>query len=273
MNKREVTFSNLITLIKNRRPFSILGIVFVFSSIFILLPSILFMTNSFIEPYQQYDFDKIEQNGTEQNAKITDLRPVNNVTINGEHPLKISYEFLDNGLTKSDKFQTMDLEKTNEMKIGSEIKIKTFEHQSKIQNLEPFTFPFYMFYILPLIFLIVGIPFLAIGLVPALRDYNLYKNGNVKEATIISMLPNSGLPISGIGQSILINYYYLSSNGEKIFGKTKTTDFSIMTEKKAEDTIEIFVSENDETKSCLIPKLESLKNNWKIEKSIAQQAF
>lgn len=264
MNKREVTFSNLIKLIKNRRPFSILGVVFVFSSIFILTPSILFLTNSFIEPYEKYDFDKIEQNGIEQTAKIVDLRPVNNVTINGEHPSKISYEFLNNGLTKSDKFQTMDLDKTNEIKIGDEIKIKTFENQSKIQNLEPFTFPFYLFYILPLIFLLVGIPFLLIGLIPALREYNLYKNGIVKEGTIISLTPNSGLPITNIGQSILINYYYLSSNGEKIFGKSKTTDFSIMTEKKAEDKIKLFVSESDETKSCIVPKLEAMKNNWKI---------
>ena len=264
MNKREVTFSNLITLIKNRRPFSILGIVFVFSSLFIILPSILFMTKSFIEPYEKYDVDKIEQNGTELNAKITDLRPVNNVTINGEHPLRISYEYLENGLTKSDKFQTMDLEKTNEMKIGSEIKIKTFENQSKIQNLESFTFPFYVFYILPLIFFILGSIFSFIGLIPALRDYNLYKNGVVKEATLISMVPNSGLPISGIGQSILINYYYEGRNGQKIFGKSKTSDFSIMAEKKVEDKIKVFVSENDETKSCLVPKLEALKNNWKI---------
>lgn len=264
MNKREVTFSNLIKLIKDRRPFSIIGIIFVLSSIFILLPSVLFMTKSFVEAYQKYDFKKIEQNGTEKNAKITDLRPINNVTINGEHPLKISYEFLENGVIKSDKFQTMDLEKTNEMKIGSEIKIKTFENQTKIQNLEPFTFPFYLFYILPFIFFVLGSVFSAIGLIPALRDYNLYKNGLVKEGTIIALTPNSGLPITNIGQSILINYYYLAANGQKIFGKSKTTDFSIMTEKKAEDKIKLFVSENDETKSCMVPKLEAMKNNWKI---------
>ena len=86
----------------------------------------------------------------------------------------------------------------------------------------------------------------------------------MKEGTIIALTPNSGLPITNIGQSILINYYYLGVNGQKIFGKSKTTDFSIMTEKKAEDKIKIFVSENDETKSCLIPKLEAMKNNWKM---------
>ena len=264
MNNRKVTFGNLITLIKNNRPFSTIGIIFVLSSLFIMLPSILFMTNSFVEPYEKYDFDKVEKNGSEQNAKITDLRSVNNVTINGEHPLKITYEYLDKGITKSDKFQTMDLEKTNEMIIGNEIKIKTFENQSKIEGLEPFTFPSYLFYFLPLIFFILGSIFSFIGLVPVFRDYNLYKKGIVKEATLISMVVNSGLPISGRGQSILVNYFYENRSGQKIYGKSKTNDFSIMVEKKVEDKIKIFVSENDETKSCLIPKLEAMKNNWKI---------
>lgn len=264
MNKREVTFSNLVKLIKSRRPYSILGIVFVFSSIFILFPSTIYISKTFTEPNEKYEFKKIEQNGIEQNAKIVNLKPVTNLTVNGEHPMLISYEYSKNGELKLDKFQTMELDKVANMNIGNEIKIKTFENQSKIQNLEPYSFPFYVFLILPFIFLLVGIPFLLIGLIPALRDYNLYKNGIVKEASIISMVPNSGLPISNIGQSILINYYHLGSSGEKIFGKSSTTDFSIMTEKKSEDKIKIFVSENDETKSCLIPKLEAMKNNWRI---------
>lgn len=264
MNKREVIFSNIITLIKSRIPFSILGIIFIFSSVFILLPIVFVLSNSFLEPYQKYNFERIEQNGTELNAKITNLKSINNVSINGENPLKISYEYSLNGSNKSDNFQTMDFEKINEMKIGNEIKIKAFENESKIQNLEPFSFPFYLFYFLPIIFFITGSIFSSIGLIPVWRDYNLYKNGFVKEGIIISLTPNSGLPFTNFGQSILINYYYSAKNGQKIFGKSKTTDFSIMIEKKAEDKIKLFVSENDETKSCVIPKLETMKNNWRI---------
>ncbi len=262
MEKRKVTFSNLIKLVKNRKAYSILGFVFVFISIFILLPLIVFLTNSFGEPYQKYDFDKIEKKGIEQTAKIIDVRSVNNVTVNGEHPLKISYEFSKNGITTTDKFQTMELEKTNAMKVGSEIKIKVFNNQSKIQNLKPFSFPIYVFYIMPLIFLLLGIPFFLMGLIPALKEYKLYKYGMIKEGTIISLHLNSGTPIINMGQSIVINYYYVTSTGERIYGMSKITDFSVMMEKKAEDKINLFVSETDETKSCIVPKLEAMKNNW-----------
>lgn len=39
----------------------------------------------------------------------------------------------------------MELEKTSNYSIGSNIKIKTFENQSKIKDVEPFSFPFLSF--------------------------------------------------------------------------------------------------------------------------------
>lgn len=264
MNKREVSFSNFITLIKNSGPFSIIGIVFDFVAVFILLPMILLMSNTFSEPYEKYDFDAIEKNGTMKTATITDVQSVDNVSVNNRHPLKIIYEFSDKDSMKTDAFQTMDFYKAQDFKVGLKIQIKTFENESKIQNLKPFAFPFFVFYILPFIFFTIGSIFLIIGLIPVLKDYDLYKNGIVKEGFIISMIPNSGLPITNIGQSILINYYYVGSNGQKIFGKSKTKDFSIMIENKPGDSIKLFASEKDETKSCMVPKLEAMKNNWRV---------
>lgn len=264
MSKRYVTFSNFITLLKNSGPFSIIGIVFDFVALFILLPMVLFMSNSFAEPHEKYDFDAIEKKGTMKTATITDVQSVDNVTVNGRHPLKIIYEFSDNGSIKSDAFQTMDFYKVQDFKVERKIQIKIFENESKIQNLKPFAFPFFVFYILPFIFFTLGLIFLIIGVIPVLKDYELYKNGVVKEGFIISMIPNSGLPITNIGQSILINYYYVGSHGQKIFGKSKTKDFSIMIENKSGDSLKLFVSEKDETKSCMIPKLEAIKNNWKV---------
>jgi hypothetical protein len=264
MNKRKVTFSNLITLIKNRRPHSIFGIVFMFLAVFILLPSIISLTHASKEDFESYDFEEIEQKGTARTAKIMDISTVYNMTINEEHPVLITYEFVIDGITKTDKFKTLDLVKINGKGPGSEIKIKTFENESKIQGLSPVSFPIYIFYFLPLVFFVLGSVFSVIGLVPVFKDYNLYKNGIVREGTIISFTQDPPSLLKNFGQSILINYYYLGSDGEKIFAKDKIADYSIMMEKKAEDKIKIFVSETDGTKSCIVPKLGAMKNNWVI---------
>ena len=79
------------------------------------------------------------------------------------------------------------------------------------------------------------------------------------------MMPKSGLPISNVGQGIIVHYEYETRNGKKIIGESFTTDFSIMSDKKKDDFVPIFVSTENEEKSCVVPKLQSLRNNWKIE--------
>jgi hypothetical protein len=263
MNQRKVTFSNLIKLIKNRRPFSILGIGFLFLSIFVLLPLSFLMSNALLEDCEKYDFEKIEQIGTLNKAKITNIASVDNVTVNGKHPVEIVYQFLDHGIEKFDKCRTMDFNNIQDFTIGREISIKTLDHQSKIQNVEPFSFPFYIFYLAGALFFIVGAVFAFIGLKPAFQDYALYKHGIVKEAVIVDLSSNFS-PSRIAMQSVLVNYYHLDAHGKKIFGKSKTTDLSIINEKKSEDKIKIFVSPQDEHKSCIVPKLEALQNDWKL---------
>lgn len=85
-----------------------------------------------------------------------------------------------------------------------------------------------------------------------------------QQETISALIPNAGLPVTSIGKNVLVCYYYLGAAGQKITGQSKTSDFSILTLKKAEDKIKLFVSEYDETISCMIPEEKALKNNWEI---------
>jgi len=189
-----------------------------------------------------------------------------NVSVNGQNPKLISYEYDNNGQTISDKFETFDLEKTADFSVGSNAEILSYNNQSVIKGLKPFSFPFGVFFILPAIFLIIGLVFLFIGFFPALKKFNLYKNGVIKEANIISIVSDTGggLTVKGWRQNFLVNYYFPDEFGQKIFGKSTTKDLLILNEKKAGDTIKIFVDESDNGKSCLVPKLEAMKYNWSI---------
>ncbi len=74
MNKRKVTFLNLIKLIKISNPISIVGMILVTFSIFFILPLIIFLSSNFVEPYENYNYDEIEKNGIEKKAKITEIK-------------------------------------------------------------------------------------------------------------------------------------------------------------------------------------------------------
>jgi hypothetical protein len=255
MNKRQVDISTLIRLIKQRGPVATIGLVFTLVSLLVLTPVVSFLTLSGKQPYEKYDYKKIEAQGVEMPAKITYAKVMYNVSINGEHPVVISYSYQNNGQMRNDKFETIDLEKIANLNVGDEIKIKVLGDQSKMAGVEPFSFPFGIFYIIPGIFLLVGIPFFIIGVLPAIRLYNLYKNGDVREATVVSVEP--------VRRGVDVNYYFTGLHQDRVFGKSRA-DYTYLSEKQPNDKVKIFVSERNENNSCLIPKLEALKYNWEI---------
>lgn len=264
-NKRKVGFAVLFGLLKKKGPFSLVGSLFVAISIFVVFPIVLITSVKLKEPYEKYDFQKIESNGIEKVARITYIKTLDNVSINGEHPEVISYEYDNNGKKIADKFETFDLEKTAQFKEGTSIKILEHQGQTMIKGLKPFGFPFYIFYFIPTLFLLIGIPFLLVGLIPALKTFNLYRTGIVKDAQIISIDAGSnGLAWRNFTKSFFVNYSFKNNYGKEVFGGSATTDLLFLNEKRSGDVIKIFVSEMDENTSCLVPKFEALKYNWSI---------
>lgn len=264
-NKRQVNWKVFYELLKERKPFSFLGIIFTAVSLFVILPLLLTLTSALKKPYEKYDFDAIQKNGTEKTAKITYIGSMNNVTVNDEHPEIISYEFEDNGKVVSDKFATFDLEKVANFSVGGTAQVLSYNNQSVIKNLKPFSFPFGLFFILPGVFLTLGVIFLLVGLLPAFKKFNLYKTGRVEDAYLISIVSNTaGQMRNRWQQNFLVNYYFLDGFGSKVLGKSVTTDLLMVNEKKAGDKVKIFVDESDNNNSCLVPGLEAMKYNWSI---------
>ena len=263
-NKREVSFKVLYDLLKARGPLSLLGLIFPIVSIIVFIPLVIILSST-KEPYEKYDFSEIAKNGVQTKAKITFINPVYNITVNGEHPEIISYDYENNGQSISDKFETFDLEKTTNYKVGSDINVLFYQNQSMITGLKPYGFPVFIFGLIPLVFLIIGVTFLLITVLPALKVFNLYKAGIVKEAHIISITSSSSLTlVRNMQQNFEVNYSYLNDYGNIIFGTSKTSDLLFLNDKKTGDPIKIFVSEVDENKSCLVPALEAMKYNWSI---------
>ena len=264
MEKRHVPVSALFTLLKGKRPFGIMGLIFTLFSLFVLLPLIIVIHSNLKEPFEKYDHAAIAQNGVEKDAVITAINPLLNVTDNGRNPVVISYDYSDNGKTVSDNFETIDLRKVDALKTGDTIKVKAYKGESAIQGLDAYSFPSEMFFMMPVTFFTVGFIFFLIGFIPAYKTYKLYQTGKVKEATVFSMFMDNGLPVSNFGKGIIVNYYYFDSRSNKLFGTSNAKDLTVMHEMRPDDTIKIFVSETDETKSTLVPKKLAVKNGWRV---------
>lgn len=265
MPDRPIPYPTLLKLITSRGPAGVLGLVFVLSSLFVLTPALLVASRAFTQPYERYDFDNIRQHGTAAVARITSITPLTNVTVNSEHPLLISYSYPGASGPVADQFQTLELAKASRLQAGNTLNIKMLHQQSVIPSLTPFSFPFKYFFIMPGVFLLIGIPFLLIGFVPTLRDYKLYRHGIAQKAKVLG-ISTRVISTSRLRQqqAFVVSYEYAGVTQPKLQGESLTDDLLLVQEKKFGDPVDIFVSETDETKSCLVPRLEALKNNWQL---------
>jgi hypothetical protein len=261
---RQVGRKTIIALLKQRRMHFSVGLIFTLlpfaiGAIFLLVTT---LTDSGIP---DADYESVSSNGKLTTGTITDIETQSNITINNEHPSIINYRYFKEDVEAHGIYRSLDPDRINRMDIGDTIQIKYLADSSMIVGLEPFTFPFDILLNILIPFLVIGLIMLGVLYLRIRNELNLYKHGQVKDAEVISMTPKSGLPIPGIGQGVTVHYQYKTTRGQNILSESFTSDYSILNSKKQGDIIKIFVSVDNELKSCIIPKLEEIRNNWKID--------
>lgn len=174
IQKRSGLLKLSLEVFKTRFPFSIIGFVFIVMSVVALMTARFF---SFTRDYfDNYDHAAIDAKGKDLKATVSTLQTQYNMTVNEDfHPLIITYTFQDNGQVKSDKFKTLTGPDKQVFKVGDTLNIKLYNGETMIKNLESYSFPYFMFYIIPLLLLLMGIPFLLMGLLPVLKKYQTMK--------------------------------------------------------------------------------------------------
>lgn len=261
---RPVGLKTIIDLLKPKRILLTLGVA---STLMPLAAGTIFlslvtMTDSDVP---KVDYEQVNKNGKSTTATITKIASQQNVTINNEHPSIISYKYTNGSEEIETRYRALDVDKIRKLNVGDTIEVKYLSSSSIIPGLEPVEFALGLL-------LSILIPFLAIGLgllislyLSVRKKIGLYQYGEIRDAEIISMVPTKSLQISGIVQGLTIHYQYNTTRGQSILGESFINDYSLLNSKKQGDFVKIFVSTDDESKSCLISKLDQVRNHWKIE--------
>lgn len=255
---RKVAYATKMNILKEHAAPLFIGFIFILISITIFF---IFSINEGNTP--KVDYDLINQEGTETVAKITDIETQYNTKVNGVHPTIISYQYEDNGRTINFKFKTLAERKAQRLEIGAEIPIKKLNGQSIIKDLKPFDATI-LKYVLLLLFLI-GLPFLLYAVYQSQKKLKLYKYGTISNGKILSIVPRRRSKKSQYSQGAIVHYQYKTTKGQSLIGKSFTDNLLIINNKKEAATLPIFVSKDQEEKSCIIPELEAIRNNWEVD--------
>ena len=236
----------------------------VFFCIFPLLMAIPFTFLFSSLTNEEPDFDKVLNLGKDSKGIVLYKDIVSNITINGVNPIKIIYEYEVDGNKIKDSFQTMSVMSVKNWQKGEQIIVRHFDGDSIIPELEPVNFPFWIFLMIPFIFVIIGLPFLIYAVHRALKKKKLYSKGHERTAKIISMAPVGKFIFSFFKDRFQINYSYTQFNGQEGFGKSTTTDLSLINEKAKGDEVTILFDPNNEHLNCLVDDIIMMKCSQKV---------
>ncbi|MBU2929727.1 hypothetical protein [Winogradskyella psychrotolerans] len=201
--------------------------------------------------------EKIQSDGITANAILTGIKGIDNITINGNNPQILTYEFDDNSQKAESKFSVFEPEKTDNLKIGDVIPIKHLNGESMPTEFEQYSFSMdFMYYIAGAI-LLIGLILSYLLYSRINKEISLYKSGRIMDGKIISISHNKGFTFSKFGSSMGVHYEY----GNNV-AKSRTNNFALTNNKSIGYSIKILVSK-DGNSSCLYPELIAKTNGWK----------
>lgn len=260
---RPVHYRTILEVLNTRPVQFVIGLVFTILGIAMtILFTTLFTTVDSDIP--QVDYAQVIERGQPTTATITALTEQTNVTINNVHPTIISYHYSAYGRQVESKFKTLSPDQVSTLKVGDTVPIKYLDTASVITSLEPFAFPTWVFSIFPLIFVVVGLPFVIYLYVFARGQIHLYQYGTVAQAQVVSMTHKT-VRTKPRRSQVEIHYQYKAHNGQPLLGSALSSDMTLLNTLKQGDPLKIFVSPEDQTRSTLVPHLEAVRNAWKID--------
>jgi len=260
---RPVHFRTIIASVKKR------PILLRVSAIYLLTPILMILIFGVIfsvgDDVPVVDHSRVNELGKPTLGTITGIETQYNITINDQHPSVISYTYDVDGNSLKSKFKTLSTDKVNRLHTGDSIDVKYLNGKSTITSLPPFEFPRKILFTILAPFLLIGLICSSYLFIVCRNEIRLYKFGAVVEAEVIAMDYKAGLPIYKMGRGIKLHYQYKTNHSRNYLGKSFTSDVSLLNALKQGDSIKIFVSLEDESKSILIPRLEAIRNNWKTD--------
>jgi hypothetical protein len=191
------------------------------------------------------DRAKIMARGTDVPGRVRRVEPVYNETFDGVHPERVYFTYLSDGKTSEGAMDTLSLDMVSKWTAGDVITVRYLEGEATIPDLQAATFPTEVFVVMPLMFGLIGLPFLIYAVMGALGKRKVLMFGDVRRARLLSMVPVQSFGMFGsafLKTRFETNYSYLNDANEEIYGKSYTTDLVLLNEKKRGDEIEVLVA-------------------------------
>jgi len=204
---------------------------------------------------RQPDHARIQAEGKEASGRVRRVEPVYNTVINGVHPERVLFTYVVDGQTANGSMDTLSVDLVSGWKPGDAITVKYLNGEATIPDLQTAEFPVELFVMMPLVFGILGLPFLIYALAGALRMRRLLRLGEMRRAKLFSMVPMQSFGMWGamfLKTRFETSYTFEGEGGKVASGSSTTSDLGLLNEKKKGDDIDILVVAGRDNETLIV---------------------
>jgi hypothetical protein len=204
---------------------------------------------------RELDHAKIRATGKLAQGEVLRVEGVGGLTINNVEPKRVFFRYQDAGTEREGSMMTLSVSEVGQWKKGQPVTVRYVGDQATLADLEPveLPFPLALFSVMAVAMsTLIGLPFLAYGVVGARRKYLLLKHGVARQGKLVSFESLTSLASWSPSGRFLATYTYADSAGRDVFGSAPSRDLTLLNGKKKGDEIEILVLPNDEQRSTIL---------------------
>ena len=245
--RRRVPFLRKVKWLGDRPAALTAGLVFGIAPLVTILPIALLL---WLHAWPCANYRAITKDGQTAPGQIVEVGADESTSVNGSNPHVLHYSFTVGGQTRTGTMKTMDSAAAG-MTPGQAVTVRYLDDQSMIDGMEPYEFPFWIFAILIVPDVVVGIPLLAYVALGARRKARLYATGMVRKAQVVTLENTGGWPLYATGTRFRITYSFKDDIGKETFGTAITRDLTLARERHKGDEILILCLPEDNRVNCL----------------------
>jgi hypothetical protein len=202
------------------------------------------------------DYDELRKQGKQTPGRFEGAEERMNVTINGRHPLIVSYSYTVDGAERTGSMDTMDHAKVGRWSVGDRVTVIYSGDQSMLADVEQEEFPFWVFY---LTFCGMGgvfTLFLFYAIAGASRKAALYGRGLAAKGRVLSIRERvwgtyAAFFRFGYLKQYVCTYAFTGPTGSENVGKSAVRNIAWANSRKEGDEVDVLYLPEDESKSCV----------------------
>jgi len=206
------------------------------------------------------DYHTLSRHGKDASGNVVGVSLGEDITLYGEQPWIVAYQFEADGREHSGEMKTLDRSVVADWQAGHPVHVKYLGPESMITDVKPYRIPIWKIYVICVVGNMgVGLPFLAYAIAGMRNKATLYRSGLLTRGKISAMRLATWLGFMPLFRfRFKVTYRFQDHDGNEVLGSSISTNVALLNGGKQGDPVDVLFLESRPEVNCLAEEQDLL---------------